>query len=1731
MKQTKTCSLWVNLFNYIKFIAGPNINISSSLNNFEQQLASLECTDDIKLTAPLNNFELSAFTNNHTKLFDELALQCGEVTDPIDINFSTVQQIGGNDDLDEIQKDLKHNFGNAPFQRQNISEYIEMDLMNNEDDMSITDTVHSPKVQDVSRKSKTDKDCAVDKENIAINPYAAPRESDNFAINEEPDKVLVFDGKRLTILSEKADRENYRHTLLPNARDKAPQRKTIVLNVNDDLPNFIDDVSNSSGFVGVSDLKKSLIIDDMSITEPLELKQRTVLYDDDLGNISVTQAVPSNIVAEEHRRTVFYEDNCNISVTQAVPTHIIAEKLRTVHDDSNISLTQGVPTNFGQKPQNEKRKTILFDDGNISMTQALPVNILPEKTAKRRTIVYEDNAGNLSITQAVPNILITEAKADKRRTIVYEDDTGNISVTQAIPSNIIFADNTTDRRRTVVFESDTGNISVTQAVPSNLILQEQTKNSQAKIANTQNKTDRRRTIVYENDTGNLSITQAVSSQLIQGISTQLSPKLTHSEDVTAKRRTILYDNDNSDISMTQAVSVNQVICAIDDQKELGNENQCKSDVNKRRTVLFDNEDADISMTQALPVNVIQNVLNDASVNSKTESNKRRTVVFENDDADVSMTQAVINAGIPDIVQNLHDDLEGALNDALHNNHSGKSRRTIVFDKEIGNVTQNCYNVMENEKQRTIVFDDNISITQALPVNIIADIRDAEMKSNDANASLDVSMTDMNNEENGAKDNIKLWKSFNPEKKPVSSVTKPIPSNLFSVNSENKSKSVIEDSITSVVESGTLSVSNVLVYQAALTKRTEQGDSISQEPIIVENDENMSSSSKIADVDVKQYDEKTSSSSKTDANDVKETESAKNQELQVQAHGNQDCNELQNEVTEENQSEAHDDQSEASSQMSKSVLHDLLDMSSAEAVEDKGLMTQEAKETDSEQLKKNPTEASSDDTLFFITKDSDDEAQIQTDNVAQITEHSPLPLEYKNDPELVIDLQNKLEVLKDAINDEDIPKNRHYEKILSSDLDKAKEKKGFKTPNDTNELLELLSDLTDKTMTRKLDAHLEEDEEQPEPILVRGHLALENKSDAEPEPRRLSFAPRRQSIVMSREDLLNNISMAGAALKSRLDFDDSSLEETVKDSPEEKSPRQSARLSNEVVKTLQFDESMSEVSTRSDTKMTPLKKTAFGETSYMQEHKSKVIPDFLKDVSDGIKELMDDLVKPNADVLPFDSVGIDKSVRKIPSTCSTQIQANLVTSSQVDINAGLYSNTDSVYDVKINKISSADMISDAVNRSVSRALKSPIKSATTTRASERSFASKIDVSITDVKTIIPSRPVEQSPGRVLIFDHNNPLNNILLAPDTFTEVHRYNPGNSTDTICVSERSHSVQMSINENNYELERVSTQYNVGSILHSVKQSGDASSGKIGESQSKVSNLSKPMSIDQSTDAKFSDLKDTEVNTLIAMKRNKDLLEASSSLTLVDDALARSTFDLDIDSRTTSREDTKAPVNVIYAIKREDMLSVKLDSDLTSNDDLDDRKPVKRMYSPTKRDKHKHCTISSLDLTPKPTSKMQKLSESPDEFKTMDTSRSADKPTEKDEKKKKYKKSKSKKPGTSITVQQLMTEYNVGPIDHDTLDEQIKEVLREPRTDGSSIEPTQSSQSDVQDCKSLEMVSSFTSSKNLRDDRGMTSSSSKASRMDWQPELTDAASSKSLSECDSSVNVVAKIDMLPFMG
>ncbi|XP_072941238.1 uncharacterized protein [Epargyreus clarus] len=1637
-----------------------DFNISMNNVNLTQQLAALECSVD-KPTAPQQHFELSALTDHQSKVFvDDLTIPAiNEMSNQINVNFSIVNPIENNkcDDLDEIERDLERSHNvvcSGPF-RAEMSEYTEVDLnmmnmthvaaRNDESDMSITDTIHMPKVQEVSKSNVSlskqgkpgDKDWVVDKENIAvINPYVTPRESDNFAINEVPNQVLVFDGKRLTIQSEKAeipvkateglDKENYRQSEAPVKNT----RKNIVLNVNDDLPNFVDEpMLPQHCFVGASaqELKQTMIFNEyISITDGVTKFNVVNECENTVGNISLTQAVSSNVILErkesERRRTILYEvDNGNMSVTQVVPPNIIMD------DKPDIP---------------SKRRTTVYD-GNISFTQVVPANlIIPEDNQKsNKTIVYQDN---MDITQALPNNIQLKKSVSNNKTVVFDQSIANISMTQVLPSNIISEKDVIvpNKRKTIVFNNDDGNISMTQAIPKNLILTESKEG-----------VNKRKTIVFDNDNddGNISMTQALPANIIQEA---IKVDITNEP-----HKPIGVEPENLKESVVTEVETM---------------NKREVSPKKRLTIMYD-DDADISMTQALPANIL-------STSQLSKLSKKFDVEHEN----IFITQA-----LPSNILIQEDVKENVVEDTLSPQNLDTSMAEVIPHKSILELKDIDNNSKINEL--------GIEVKQNLSVSF----KNIESKKEIGNLSMIKPIPDMFEIEN---DMLKA------------------DMDKFANLTQYGEKTLLQETIHDV------SKPDVLVYQAAHDVKVEKLDDLKEEEsnksISIQKMESSPAKSTKGSLSP------VSDEIQMDENDIEVQTNAQNENI-TPKESNLICHDTVNKISQERKD------------TKKSILHELLNMSST-SINDEDKITAAVVETNFEN--KPQSENNSNDGIFVITKESnenllnteptesvvkilqDKENTVVVDKMNEI-ENKPLPaIEMKTDFEDNLE-SNLVELRRSAIHEKKkSPQNRYYEKVVSSDLQTSlkedvmdrsnvkdfanltKTRKSFKEADDTKELLDMLSDFTD----RKSCAPIQEEDDKPK---LRSSMALEHKDI--PEPRRLSFAPKRQSIVLSREDLLNNLSMAQAALQqSRFEIDDSgSIEDTATESPPElnesvASPKKSVRMSTEVVKTLHFeDESCSDASLKSDVKVSPLKKTAFGETSYMKENRANVIPTYLKDVSDNIKALMTDLVKPRPDQLPFELM--TNRAKKEPSTCSTQIQANLITSSQIDLEVELHSNMNSVYDLNKESL----IVMDKSGEALSPVSTFDVSESNATESNEK-----------HLKKSPLKKMMNQTP--VLVFDHSNPLNNVLLAPPDCVDVHKYNP--------VSSESEGVDKPKDGKEHEVGRVITQYNVESRVG--LPSGDACSDKKGDSHSLYSDPSKPLSINRSTDGIAMEVRDTEVNTLIVMKGNKELLEASSSLTLVDDALTQSVFDIKVKMQ---EKDDDSPVKVIYKLDNQEAPLDNIDSDLVSNDDepMEYTKAKKRSYSPTR---HKPSTLSTPDVTPKPLSKMQKISNSPNVCMNIvqvrhlspeksQTDSNSDDREEVRHKKRSPRKSKGspkhKKPGTDITVQQLITEYKITQMEQDMIEEQIMEAIYDRMSSSGAVPETENTAGDA----TPDVVSSCTSNNQsgMRDGVKETVSyvGSQPSRVDWHPDLKGLSSKNVVTECDSGVNVVAKIDMLPFMG
>ncbi|XP_050359315.1 uncharacterized protein LOC126779436 [Nymphalis io] len=1592
--------------------------------------------DGMKLADPVRNFDLSSLTDHHSKIFgnDVTIPVMNEMSNQININFSNLQSMGNSkcDDLDEIRRDLERSHPSnvvcqGPFSgRRDISEYIEIDLnmtsvgvRSDDCDMSITDTIQSPNVQEVIKTNTSTNqdgdDWVVDKENIVVNPYTTPKETLNFAINEVSDEVLVFDGKKLTVQSEKkpcldTDNQNIqKNTQI--TKDVTPKRKTIVLNMNDDLPNFIQDSSSPMSWQNynapkdIGQEKKSVIYNDfdLSITQSVDNKidvpkRKTIVFEDDMGNISITQAVPAKVIIhkEEKRKTILYEnDLTNLSITQAVPTNIISgsksmEENRT--SDDNISFTRALPSNLilNDNTKQSQDKTVYFhNDFDISVTQAIPQNIISSKLENIENINKnntKNDLNNLSITQAIPcNIIINEIKTSEvGKTIIYDNNQdADVETTQVVSDDLLFEKNNADKRKTIVYDHDAGNISITQAIPSNIIFIHKNNDPDANTSQINNKTKEKHKNVSIN-------TETVSEAL----------KEVNNERKSLRSNVTVY-GDQAEVSFTSVMPTNILQSNVHEQYDMET-----------------TSDNDISITRALPSNILLPA-EDHVITKLEPINKEANVTIPNKDLNKTERK--------DVSMNVIGNISRMLQETKFNsNDLSNLSLTKPIPTEILNIQNDFPRKCEIDTDKSVFKDNNASVNQDIFI-----YRNAEQTATVINEI---------NQSNFKVDDIKE----------------------ISNNSFNKNNDSIRRNLT-------LNQSTIENRSSDESNNFSTGKDLSHEEGLIERES------------------------------LKEIEI-----LPICQH--------ESEVIriEENSNKAK-----------MSILSELLNMSRSSLND---VNKSEVKVlTDNVQ----PALEKSSDSLFFITRDGENDINIEKneENINskkdnRVSSGLPkIPLQQQaletEDTEQDSYLKQKVDELKIMNEFNTKTLNRHYENVLSSDLRKSIEnldnsnvsrgKKTIKNADDTAELLEMLSDFTDG----QSDDHAKN--KTLGIIETKGSETLANKSKLA----RLSFVPKRQSIAFSREDLLNNISMAQAALQqSRFEMDESGSIEDTNDSPEEddyqtkKSPKKSVRMSTEVVKTLQFEgDSINDDSAMADEEISPLKKTAFGETAYMKEDKARVIPSYLKDVSDGIKALMHDLVKPMADVLPYETAELHQT-KETPSTCSTQIQASLVTSSQIDINVELKSTADSLDNIKSNQSIVTEIA--AAKQSVSHTLKQIFNPAPINTPLEIERAPKIE---TKMNTLI-SR--DSKSGPVILFDHHNPLNNILLNHTECTKVHKYNP------LSIMSIEDDIDEINKDKKSEVASVSMHYNVERFGgNQFLPSGDACDEK-NESISIGSNVSKPLSVNRSTEGLGLDVKHIEVNTVIAMKANQELLESNSSLTLVDDALAQSAFDLKVDL-ASSDDSRRSNLKVIYDMDTDEnqLRNIELDCDEENEDINDNCTTRKRSYSPTKPDKNR-ASRPNVEITPKPLNKMQKISNSP-QLKNKEREQYIEKSPDK----KSPKKRNSSKPEQVITVQQLISEcYRITKMDQsrDELTESPSVTL-----ETETISPTATS---VTSANTVNVSVKERQDTSSVDSQAVTVLGSEVSRVNWQPDVVEELSSKNLLvECSSSVNVVAKINTLPFMG
>ncbi|KAJ8703724.1 hypothetical protein PYW07_013018 [Mythimna separata] len=248
-----------------------------------------------------------------------------------------------------------------------------------------------------------------------------------------------------------------------------------------------------------------------------------------------------------------------------------------------------------------------------------------------------------------------------------------------------------------------------------------------------------------------------------------------------------------------------------------------------------------------------------------------------------------------------------------------------------------------------------------------------------------------------------------------------------------------------------------------------------------------------------------------------------------------------------------------------------------------------------------------------------------------------------------------------------------------------------------------------------------------------------------EEHKLSFDENRQVVALIRKESLNNIANAQTALqKSKLALDN-------RDPP----------------KVLPFDnESISEEILQEHF---PLKERAFGNSSpndlNISEPKETTVSMYLNTVS---KESIEQVAE---------SVVNDKSVTMKPSLHCTTTQASLAT----NIHASLASELSSGLNIHTQRQGSMPKFSSDQSCYLASTRESvPRQSSFSEILTEYHDAESKPMLLHTHVTEHPSIPED-----LLVFDQLNPLNNVVLRPNNFMEVHKYDPVKPADKVLNSE----------------------------------------------------------------------------------------------------------------------------------------------------------------------------------------------------------------------------------------------------------------------------------------------------------------------------------------------------------
>ncbi|CAH0557176.1 unnamed protein product [Brassicogethes aeneus] len=598
----------------------------------------------------------------------------------------------------------------------------------------------------------------------------------NFTITE----FKVFDNNKIQIKENEEDQTKNRRKTIIFEQSTADMEFTNQFTVNG--------ITGANLNIPVENTQKKTILNDKKEPE----KRKTIIFNQFTDDMEFTSQlpVPNNF-------------GVNTWTTNFEATNVVKKKPENKRTAGNMDIT-----NFCVQENNEiiaenkkkdenKRKTIIFNQSadDMEFTSQLPnvgVNTInpsfseksakidkePEKKEnkkymvkkepenKRKTILFEQSAGNMDITnfpvkenyEMSETILVENKKEDenKRKTIIFNQSANDMEFTSQFPLKDNFGEIKTktivseenamlnikkdseNKRKTIIFNQSADDMEFTSQFPLKDNFGEIKTKTIVSDENTmlnikKDSENKRKTIIFNQSADDMEFTSQFPLKDIFGeiktktIVSEENAMLNIKKDSENKRKTIIFNQSADDMEFTSQFPLKDNFGEIKTKTIVSDENTMlnikKDSENKRKTIIFNQSVDDMEFTSQFPLKDNFGIIKtktivseeNAMLNIKKESeNKRKTIIF-NQSA---------------------DDMEFTSQFPLKDNFGEIKTKTIVSDE---NTMLNIKKDSEN-KRKTIIFNqsaDDMEFTSQFPLKDNIGIIKTKTNVSEENAMLNI----------------------------------------------------------------------------------------------------------------------------------------------------------------------------------------------------------------------------------------------------------------------------------------------------------------------------------------------------------------------------------------------------------------------------------------------------------------------------------------------------------------------------------------------------------------------------------------------------------------------------------------------------------------------------------------------------------------------------------------------------------------------------------------------------------------------------------------------------------------------------------------------------------------------------------------------------------------------------------------------------------------------------------